>query len=70
MCRTLPPGSSSTSALSTAYLSMRSLLSSPCDIEVIGLVAEGTDSLSTAVRMKESNARYMLDGRVPDVNIE
>ena len=32
LCRTLPPGSSSTSALSTAYLSMRSSLSS-CDIE-------------------------------------
>ena len=44
---------SSTSALSTAYLSMRSLLSS-CDTDVIALVAEGTDCLSTADGLNES----------------
>ena len=45
--------SSSTSALSTAYLSMRSLLSS-CDIDVIALVAEGNDCLSIADGLNES----------------
>ena len=41
--------SSSTSPLSTAYL----LLSS-CDIDVIALVAEGTDCLSIADGLNES----------------
>ena len=63
LCHTLPPGSSSTSALSTAYLSTRSSLSS-CDIEwnieVIAPVAEGTDCLSTADRLNESNAAVHL----------
>ena len=57
--------------LSLLYL----LLTSQCvlyylrDIEVIALVAEETDCSSTAVGLNESDAWYMFNGRVPDLNI-
>ena len=68
LCRILPHPPQPQPALSTAYLSMRSLLSS-CDVEVIALVAEGKDCSSTAVGLTESDAWYMFNGRVPDLNI-
>ena len=68
LCRILPHPPQSQPALSTAYLSMRSLLSS-FDIEVIALVAEGTDCSLTAVGLNESDAWYMFNGRFPDLNI-